>query len=84
MIAVYNLLNGKYDFLTFSTTPEAICLSYLNHFQELMPGDIFLQEEWLSHGTIYPRKYIVCAKSEEDFKKLIDSNSVNIMYSVCN
>ena len=37
-------------------TPEAMCLSYLNHFQELMLGDIFLQEEWLSHGTIYPRK----------------------------
>jgi len=27
---------------------------------------------------------VVCAKYEADFKKLIDSNSVNIMYSVCN
>ena len=31
-----------------------------------------------------PGQEVVCAKSEEDFKKLIDSNSVNIMYSVCN
>jgi len=60
MIAVYNLLNGKYDidysdFFTFSTTTH-------------------------TRGHMF-RKW-VCAESEDDFKKLIDSNSINIMYSV--
>jgi len=47
MIAVYNMLRRKYGidysgFFTFSTTTHTrghnICL---NHFQQLMPGDIF-------------------------------------------
>ena len=53
-------------------TPEATCLSYLNHFQELMPGDFFTRrvvEPWNN----LPQE-VVCAKSD----------SVNIMYSVCN
>ena len=47
MIAVYNLLNGKYDidysdFFTFSTTIYPHQRPYV---QEFMPGDIFFYEK---------------------------------------
>ena len=58
------MLHDKYDvdhsdfFLLFHPLPipEVIYLSYLNIFQEQMPGNIFLQEELLNHGIIYPKK----------------------------
>ena len=64
MIAVYNMLHDKYDidysdFFTFSpitNTPEVTHLSYLNIFQEQMPGNNFLQDELLNHGITYPKK----------------------------
>ena len=63
MIAVYNMLHDKYDidhsdFFTFHPLPipEVTHLSYLNIFQEQMPENIFLQEELVNHGIIYPKK----------------------------
>ena len=67
------------DFLTFSTTTYTRGHMF-KLFQELMPGDIFFTRRVVES---LPQE-VVCAKSEKDFKKLIDSNSVNIMYSVCN
>ena len=63
MISVYPLL----------PTPEAICLSYLNHFQELMPGDFFFTKTVVDPWNNL-RQEVVCAKSEENFKKLILHN----------
>ena len=60
--------------------PEVIHLSYLNIFQEQMPGNIFLQEELLNHAWNNLPQEVVCAASVYDFKKLIDQYSSNTMY----
>jgi len=60
MIAVYNILHGKYDieFLHFRLlpTPEATCLIlFKNRYQEI----VFLLEEWNN----LPQE-VVCAETE--------------------
>ena len=54
-------------------TPEAICSSYLSHFQELMLGNIFFTRRVVEPWNNLPQE-VVSAKSEEELKKLIDSN----------
>ena len=63
MIAVYNMLHGKYDidhsdFITFSpiTHTRGHTFKLFKYFSRTDARKYFLQEELLNHGIIYPKK----------------------------
>ena len=91
MIAVYNFLNGKYDidyfdFLTFSTTTHirGHMFKLFKSFSRIDAKRCFFFTRTVVEPWNNLPHEVVCAESEDHFKKLIDSNSMNIMYSVCN
>jgi len=90
MIAVYNILHGKYDidysdFFTFSTITHTRdhMFKLFKSFSRLDTRRYIFTRRVVEPWNNLPQE-VVRADCEENFKKLIDSNSSNIMYSVCN
>ena len=86
MIAVYNILHGKYDidysdFFTFSTTTHTRghMFKLFKSFSRIDTRRYFFTRRVVEPWNNLPYE-VVCAESEDTFKKLIDSNSSSIMY----
>ena len=73
------------DFFTFSaaTHTRGHMFKLFKSFSRIDARRYFFTRRVVEPWNSLPQE-VVCAKSEDDFKKLIDSNSVNIMYNVCN
>ena len=89
MIAVYNMLHGKYHDIDYSDVFTFLTITHtrghmfklFKSFSRLHISRYFFTRRVVEPWNNLPQE-VVCADCEEDFKKLIDSNSSTIMYSV--